>query len=111
MALPPLPMGTIWPPNVHCAHQIMEDISRRAFDVLSKEADAIRLKLHAENLGSVVPILLKLEGIAQKDSQLLDWIHNCTEYIGMLVAQLNHTQETLASWWVAFFQFMFARYT
>ncbi|KAJ7436839.1 hypothetical protein FB451DRAFT_1453499, partial [Mycena latifolia] len=96
--LPPLPLPTDnlqWSPNVQQAYTYMTETFRHASKVLSQDADANRLRFHAElATQELVPILQALETHAVEENIPLEWIFSCTEVVGSLIVDLCHAQET-----------------
>lgn len=102
-SLPVHPVNAPWSSNLYHAHQIISDIYRSASDVLLQEADAIRLKLHTERLTSdVIPILLELERTTRNEGLPIDWLHSCTEHVGVLVAKLCEANERISLQYVGY---------
>lgn len=92
--LPEHPVNAPWSPNTYYAHKIMADTFRHASTILLQDADANRLKFHAEALTSdILPILEALEEHAQEENFPLPWLYSCTEAVGRLIFDLCKAQE------------------
>jgi hypothetical protein len=93
--LPNHPDGAVWSPSVYGAYQAISDMWHRGAEVLQNESESGRLKYHADTLTSdAVPILLAMEQHAGEEKLPVPWIHQLTNSVGTLIAQLCQAQES-----------------
>ncbi|KAG6819028.1 hypothetical protein H0H93_016122 [Arthromyces matolae] len=78
-----------WSPAIYQAYEILGNSYNHASQILLQEAEASRLKYHAETMTSdLVPILLSLEQSATDEGLPLAWVQEIATTIGTTIAEL-----------------------
>jgi hypothetical protein len=78
-----------------------------AAKVLLQDADANRLRYHAENTTEeLVPILQAFEAHATEENIPLPWLYSCTEVVGRLILDLCQAHEVAVTKCVLVSEFM-----
>ncbi|KAF8546222.1 hypothetical protein OG21DRAFT_1491470 [Imleria badia] len=87
-ALPPLPAEVLGGPDVHRAHELLQDAYQRAVALLRQEdIDPLRVRIHADQISQqMVPLLKAL----QNEVEDTDWITTCANTFGKLLRALEN---------------------
>lgn len=98
MSLPPLPPPSFDRPrssNFLNAIQSLQDIYFTAFNVLSTgNIDTQRSLFHQEAITeNAIPLLLALESVAGDEQVPDEWIRQCAQMFGTLIAQLYEVEQ------------------
>ncbi|KAF7426532.1 hypothetical protein PC9H_008901 [Pleurotus ostreatus] len=96
--LPPIPArptGDAWPFSLLQAYEQIDNVCSAASHMLRQEAEANRLRYHAETLiTEAVPLLLVIEENSEQEGIPSSWLHALTTAVGVLIAELEQAYKT-----------------
>ncbi|KAG6374552.1 hypothetical protein JVT61DRAFT_3897 [Boletus reticuloceps] len=87
-AFPPLPARDYWSPDIHHAHEILQDAYQHAVGLLQQEdGDPLRIRIHADQISQqMVPLLEALH----HEVGDINWTMLCVETFGELLCMLEN---------------------